>query len=336
MEMEWDCIVVGGGAAGLSAALVLGRARRRTLVVDEGKQSNLAAHGIGGLLGHDGRPPARLYEAGRAELAAYPTVQVRRGTVVTGTSDGEVHGGRFVLELADGSRERTRRVLLATGMEYRPPKIPGLDALWGRSAFHCPFCHGWEVRDQPLAVLARGERSLHAALLLRGWTDDVVVLTDGPAGLDATQRAQLAAADVTVDERPVAEFVSHAGELAAVKFTVGAQLARRGVLVATTLHQRSDLAAQLGVAAAPPGPVAVDAIAIDPFHRTSVPGVFAAGDLSAQMPQVAAAVAAGSLSAAAVVQSLLADDVGLPVPPASSPLPTQNRPTQKEDTHAHA
>jgi thioredoxin reductase len=212
-------------------------------------------------------------------------------------------------------------------MDYRPPQIPGLDALWGRSAFHCPFCHGWEMRDQPLAVLASGERSVHTALLLRGWTDDVVVLTNGPAGLDTVQRRQLAAADVAVDERPVAEFTSDAGELAAVEFADGTELARRGVLVATTLHQRSDLAAQLGVALVPPGPVVIDAVQVDPFHRTSVPGVFAAGDVSAQMPQVAAAIATGSLAATAVVQSLLADDVGLPIPKTS---------TQKENVHAHA
>ncbi|WP_051574619.1 NAD(P)/FAD-dependent oxidoreductase [Mycobacterium sp. URHB0044] len=327
MDIEWDCIVVGAGAAGLSAALVLGRARRRTLVVDEGKQSNLPAHGIGGLLGHDGRPPAQLYQAGRTELEAYPSVQIRTGTVVSGASDG----AGFVLELADGSRERTRRILLASGMEYRPPQIPGLDALWGRSAFHCPFCHGWEVRDQPLAVLASGERAVHSALLLRAWTDDVVVLANGPAGLDTAQLGQLGAANVAVDERRVAEFVSAAGELTAVKFADGTQLARRGVLVATTLHQRSDLAAQLGVRTAPAGPVVVDAVEIDPLHRTSVPGVFAAGDVSAQMPQVAAAVATGSLSAVAVVQSLLGDDVGLPV----LPWPTQTS-TRQEDAHAHA
>jgi thioredoxin reductase len=327
MDFEWDCIVVGAGAAGLSAALVLGRARRRTLVVDEGKQSNLPAPGIGGLLGHDRRPPAQLYQAGRAELAAYDGVEVRTGKVVAGATEG----AGFVVELADGSRERAKRILLASGMEYRPPQIPGLDALWGGSAFHCPFCHGWEMRDQPLAVLAAGDRAVHSALLLRGWTDDVVILADGPADLDTVQRGQLAAANVVVDERPVAEFLSEAGELTAVKFADGAQLARRGVLVATTLHQRSELAKQLGVATAPPGPVVVDAVEIDAFHRTSVPGVFAAGDISAQMPQVAAAIATGSLSAVAVVQSLLADDFGLPVPPFS----TQSS-TQKEDAHAVA
>ena len=193
----WDCIIVGGGAAGLSAGLVLGRARRRTLLVDAGAQSNLAAHGIGGLLGHDGRNPSELYDIGRRELSIYPSVEVRSGEVVA----GERSDGGFVLELADGSRERTRRVLLATGMDYRPPPLPGLDQLWGRSAFHCPFCHGWEMRDQPLGVLARGQRAVHSALLLRGWSDDIVVLTDGPDDMADDDRARLDAAGIAVDER---------------------------------------------------------------------------------------------------------------------------------------
>ncbi|MFN3002230.1 FAD-dependent oxidoreductase [Mycolicibacterium wolinskyi] len=307
MDKAWDCIVVGGGAAGLSAALVLGRARRRVLLVDAGNQSNLAAHGIGGLLGSDGRPPAELYAAGRAELAAYPTVEVRTGEVVRGEPG-------FVLELGDGTREHARAVLLATGMDYRPPGIPGLEPLWGRSVFHCPFCHGWELRDAPLAVVARGDRAVHSALLLRGWTDDLIVLTNGEGGLDDTQVKLLDAAGVGVDDRSIAQFHAEDGELAAVEFADGTRLPRRGALVATTLHQRSPLAAQLGAVAAP-GPVAMDALVVDGFGRTSVPGLFAAGDLSAQMPQVANAVAAGSQVGAAVVQSLLAEDFGLPVPP---------------------
>jgi thioredoxin reductase len=310
MDMVWDCIVVGGGAAGLSAGLVLGRARRRALVVDAGEQSNRPAHGIGGLLGHDGRSPAELYDIGRRELAPYPSVEVRTGVVVS----GERGDDGFVIELADGRRERTRRVLLAMGMEYRPPSLPGLAELWGRSVFHCPFCHGWEVRDQPLAVLANGERAVHASLLLRGWSDDVVLLTDGPAALDDDDRARLASAGIAVDERRVTELASRNGELAEVVFSDGTRLERRGLLVATTLHQRSRLADQLGVGFAEPTPVAENPIEVDALCRTTVPGVFAAGDLSAQMPQVATAVAAGSRAAAAVVQSLLSDDYGLPVP----------------------
>ncbi len=192
MDNTWDCIVVGGGAAGLSAALVLGRARRPTLVVDAGVQSNRVAHGIGGLLGHDGRPPAELYAAGRAELAAYPTVQVRSGEV----RGGDRQDGSFVMSLADGSREVARRVLLATGMDYRFPALPGIAERWGRSVFHCPFCHGWEVRDQPLAVLDGNATGVQRALLLRVWSDDVTLLTDGPAGLAADDAARLRAAGV--------------------------------------------------------------------------------------------------------------------------------------------
>jgi thioredoxin reductase len=310
MEMVWDCVVVGGGAAGLSAGLVLGRARRRTLVVDAGNQSNLAAHGIGGLLGHDGRPPGGLYEAGHRELSAYPTVEVRAGEVVGGTRVGD----GFELEMSEGRRERTRRVLLATGMDYRPPALPGLAELWGRSVFHCPFCHGWEVRDQPLAVLANGERAVHSALLLRGWSEDVVLLTGGPAELDGDDRSRLAAAGVVVDERAVAELASSNGELLAVVFSDGNRLARSGLLVATTLHQRSRLAEQLGIGFGESTPLAANPVAVDALCRTTVPGVFAAGDVSAQMPQVASAIATGSLAAASVVQSLLAEDVGLPVP----------------------
>jgi thioredoxin reductase len=301
MEKIWDCVIAGGGAAGLSAALVLGRARRTVLVVDAAAQSNLVAHGIGGLLGYDGVAPTQLYAQGRRELGAYPNVEIRDGEVITGaTSDGG-----FDLEMADGAVVQTRRVLLATGMRYEVPAVRGLAGLWGSSVFHCPFCHGWEVRDQPLAVLANGERAVHMATLLHNWSDDVVLLTDGPADLTDDHRRLLAQVGVTVDERLVAELSSSNGELAAVVFVDGANLARRGLLVASTLHQQSGLAAKLGVEFAAAGPVSAEPIAVDAMYRTSVPGVFAAGDVCAQMPQVAAAIAAGSAAATSVVASLL-------------------------------
>ena len=312
MNNEWECAVVGGGAAGLSAALVLGRARRRTLVIDAGEQSNRAAHGIGGLLGHDGRPPADLYADGRREFAQYPSVQVVDGLVTGATAHD---GPTFRLELADGSVHHAQRILLAGGMHYEAPDIPGLNDHWGRSVFHCPFCHGWEARDQALAVLADGDRAVHMALMLRGWTDDVVVVTNGPSGLDDDQYRALADAGVQVDERKIVEFASRDGALAAIVFADGDELKREGVLVASALRQRTDLATQLGVRIAPPGPAVVDAVKVDPMQRTSVPGVFAAGDVCAQMPQGAAAIAAGSAAAAAIVQSLLHDQFGLPVMP---------------------
>ncbi|KMO77529.1 pyridine nucleotide-disulfide oxidoreductase [Mycolicibacterium chubuense] len=304
MSERWDGVVIGGGAAGLSAALVLGRARKRTLVVDVGAQSNRAAHGIGGLLGFDGVPPAELYARGRDELARYPSVEVRDDEV----ADVTAHEGGFTIGLSDGGVERTRRVLLATGMHYRAPEVPGLEKFWGRSVFHCPFCHGWEVRDQPLAVLAAGERGVHMASLLRGWSDDVVLLTNGPAGLADADRNHLAARGIPVDERVVAGVSGSEGCLEEVVFADGTSLARRGLLVAGTLHQRTGLARDLGVAFAPPGPVSAEAIAVDAFWRTSVPGVYAAGDVCAQMPQVAGAIAAGSGAAVAIVGSLMEED----------------------------
>jgi len=309
MEKLWDCIVVGAGAAGLSAALVLGRARQRTLVVDAGGQSNRDAHGIGGLLGQDGRPPAAFYAAGRDELDAYPTVELRSGEVV----GGERHDSGFVLELGDGSREAARRVLLATGMDYRFPALPGIAERWGRSVFHCPFCHGWEVRNRPLGVLDRGAPGVQRALLLRVWSDDVTLLADGPAELDAEDVERLRAAGVTVDERRVAELRDPGSALTAVAFADGGEHPCAGLLVPVTLHQRSALAEQLGATASAPGPVAVDAIEDDPMFHTSVPGLFAAGDVSSQLlPSVANAVAAGSSAAGMIVHGLVSEAHGLP------------------------
>ena len=308
MEPTWDCIVVGAGAAGLSAALVLGRARRRTLVVDAGGQSNRAAHGIGGLLGHDGRPPGDLYAAGRDELAAYPTVELRAGEVV----GGERREPGFALELADGSRETTRRVLLATGMDYRFPVLPGIAERWGRSVFHCPFCHGWEVRDQRLGVLDRGAPGVQRALLLRVWSDDVTLLTDGPSDLEADDAERLRAAGVEVDERGVAGLRGPDSTLTSVVFANGDERRCAGLLVPVTLHQRSPLAEQLGAVAAAPGPVVADAVEVCPRFHTSAPGVFAAGDLSSQMPSVASAVAGGSGAAAMIVHDFVSEAHGLP------------------------
>lgn len=303
MDENWDCTVVGGGAAGLSAALVLGRARRRTLVIDAGRPSNAVAHGIGGLLGHDGRPPAELYAMGRAELAGYPTVEVRTGEVTGGRA---VDGG-FALELGDGTTEVTKRVLLASGMDYRRPDVPGAEERWGRSVFHCPFCHGWEVRDRALGVLDPGPMGAQRALMLTMWSDDVTLYTDGPADLAAEDAHRLHAAGIPVEERAVAGLAGPGDGLEAVELADGTTRPCGGLLLPVTLHQRSPLATELGAEALPPGPIAADAVQVDAMFATSVPGVFAAGDLGASMPSVANAVAAGSNAAAAVVHSLVAE-----------------------------
>jgi thioredoxin reductase len=294
MDDRWDCIVVGGGAAGLSAALVLGRARRRTLVVDAGQQSNRPSHGIGGMLGADGTPPAEFYDNARAEVGRYDAVTFRDASVTDGTREGD--DGDFVLTLDDGSTERARRVLLAPGMTYTLPDVRGLAERWGDSVFHCPFCHGYEHRDQALCVLDAGDGgAMHRALLLRNWSEDTTLLTNGPARLADDDRARLDAAGVAVDERPVAELRD-----GAIVFADGSERACGGLLVPVTLHQRSDLAERLGAQlSGEVTPLHAEAIVVKPTDALQ-----AAGDAAGMMPSVANAVSAGSTAASAIVGSL--------------------------------
>jgi thioredoxin reductase len=299
MTAEWDCVIVGGGAAGLSAGLVLGRARRRTLLLDVGGQSNRFAEGIGGLLGNDRRPPAEFYAAGRAELSAYADVELRELEAL----DGERRPGGFALRLADGAEIEARTVLLATGMDYRYPQVPGARERWGRSVFHCPFCHGWEVRGRELAVLGSDAMAVHRALLLRSWSGSVTLLSDG--GEVASEDAErLAAAGVEVDDRAVASLEGPGSDLTAVVFEDGSERALRGLLVGVTLHRRSELPDRLGATRAPASPLSADAIEVDAMGNTGVPGLYAAGDLLARAPSVPNAISSGHFAAAQVVNQL--------------------------------
>ncbi len=297
---ESDCVVVGGGAAGLSAALVLGRARQRTLLLDGGQQSNRVAEGIGGLLGSDRRPPAEFYAAGRAELAPYPSVEVRDVEAIDGAPGEEGFG----LELGDGSKVRARTVLLATGMDYRYPDLPGASERWGHSVFHCPFCHGWEVRDQPLAVFGHDEAAVHRALMLCNWSESVALLSNGAAELPDGARDRLARAGIEVDERPLAELHGEGRELSGIGFTDGSERACSGLLVPITLERRSPLPERLGARRTAPNLLGSDGVEVDATQNAGVPGLYAAGDLTPKAPSVAAAVASGALAAAGIVHAL--------------------------------
>jgi thioredoxin reductase len=299
MNNEWDCVIVGGGAAGLSGALVLGRARRRALLLDVGGQSNRVAEGIGGLLGNDQRPPAEFYAAGREEIAGYGSVELRDLAAVT----GERRDDGFALELADGTEITTANVLLATGMDYRYPEIPGASERWGHSVFHCPFCHGWEVRGKDLAVLGSDEGAVHRVLLLTSWSDSVALLTDGGELPDGAA-ALLAAAGVAVDDRKVASLEGPGSELSAVVFEDGSERPLGGLLVAVTLAARSELPYVLGATRAAANPLTEDGIEVDMTQNAGVPGVYAAGDLLQRMPSVPAAIYTGNFAAAAIVGAL--------------------------------
>jgi thioredoxin reductase len=274
MNTDWDCVIIGGGVAGLSAALVLGRARRRTLVLDRGGQSNRAAAHVGGLLGHEGTSPADLYRRAHEQLAGYDAVAIRDADAVDARADGD----GFAVALGDGGEVRSRALVLATGMDYEVPDVPGFSEHWGGGVFHCPFCHGWEVRDRPLVVYGDGETAEFQAALLRGWSADVtVVAPDEAAGLRAEH-----------------------GAVRAVVLRDGSEVPCEAVLVHAPLRRRDRLPERLGLALADDDLVAVDALA-----RTSVPGVYAAGDVAVAPQQVAIALGSGHLAGVAAVRELL-------------------------------
>jgi thioredoxin reductase len=275
VALDFDCVVVGGGVAGLSAALVLGRARRRTLVLDRGGQSNRASAHVGGLLGQDGTPPRELYELARAQVAAYEAVALRDAEAV----DARAEGDGFAVVLGDGGGEvRTRALVLATGMDYEVPDVPGFAELWGGAVFHCPFCHGWEVRDRPVVVYGAGEVADRQAALLAAWTDDVTVVDPGDV------------AGLRVED----------GALQALVRRDGSEVRCDAVLVHAPLRRRDALPERLGLALTDAGLVAVDGQA-----RTSVPGVYAAGDLAVAPQQVAIALGSGHLAGIVATRELL-------------------------------
>jgi thioredoxin reductase len=284
-----DAVIVGGGPAGLSAALVLGRARRRVLVVDDDRPANAVSQGVGGLLGHDRVKPENLRERGRRQLQEHANVAFRHGAVV----DVQRAEDGFVITTTAGPPVRTHALVLAHGLRYDPPPIPGIEALWGRSVFHCAFCDGWEVRDQPLAFQGSGVGAVRSALVLAGWSNDVVLCTDGapdPGG------ALLAEAGVRVRTEPIDQLAGHAGRLRQIEFSDGPAERRAALFVNTRRDQPNGLAAALGCELTEAGTIVTDA-----DGRTSVAGVYAAGDAAtAHSRSVANAIGTGSRVAHAV------------------------------------
>ncbi|QFU90571.1 NAD(P)/FAD-dependent oxidoreductase [Amycolatopsis sp. YIM 10] len=311
----YEVVVVGGGPAGLSAALTLGRARRSTLLLDQGTGRNAPAAAMHNFFLHDGDSPEHLRETGRRQLSAYPTVEIRDATVESATAADS----GFEVVLGAGETVRCHRLLLATGVRDELPAIPGIEALWGRSVFHCPYCHGYENTGQPVAVLGGTPDRALLALQLTRFTDDLVLCTDGPAELPPPLRSALADRGVPIRTEPVEGLETQTGALTGLRFSGGAPLARSAAFVKPLLRQRSDLAGRLGCTGFDDG-----TIEIDEFARTSTPGVFAAGDMCrrAGLPiplgAIALAVAAGMFAGAAVDQDLVFSDFHIPNPFAPS------------------
>ncbi|MEU7861054.1 NAD(P)/FAD-dependent oxidoreductase [Nonomuraea sp. NPDC049141] len=302
-----DAVVIGGSFAGLQAALTLGRACRRVVVIDDGRPRNAPAAHVHNFLGQHGSTPATLLEAGRAALGDYD-VALERDRVVR--IEHAPVGGRLYVTSRDGRVWQTRAVVLATGLVDELPDVPGVPELWGRDVVACPHCHGWEVRGEPLAQLSlRGmpQRGVDRALLLSRWSSEVVLLTDGDE-LDAAQRERLHAAGVAVQTQRVRRLVSHDGRLHSIEFADGTPLPVRAVFVVTRQRQQTDLAQQLGCRHTEAG-TAAGTVETDSAGRTSVPGVWATGTTT--VPALLAIGAAGHASTVAVAihNDLLEQDI---------------------------
>ncbi|MCU0626577.1 MAG: NAD(P)/FAD-dependent oxidoreductase [Gemmatimonadaceae bacterium] len=294
----FDAVVVGGGPAGLSAALVLGRARRRTLLAHAGPMRNAPADAAHYVFTRDGTPPKDLLQIGLAQLEPYGVVVENK--IVT---DAAAIGHSFVLTLGNGRRVESRRVVLAIGVEDILPDVEGMRELWGGGVFHCPYCHGWEVRNRPLAAYGKGDLGLALVTLLLGWTRDVVLFTDGPAGLSDSQRAQLARHGVPVREERIERLVGDGRHLREVILSGGETIARGGMLIRPPQRLRSDLAHRLGCPLREDGRVEADE-----FGKTPIAGVFVAGDAGPGMQSVGAAAASGATAAAFLNHGLLEEE----------------------------
>lgn len=318
MAMDtYDAAVIGGSWAGLSAAMQLARARRRVLVVDTGLPRNRFAHASHGFLGQDGGAPMAILETARAQLLAYPTVEFRHDEATNAEPAAGTPNGIFTVSLASSGRARARRLVLATGIVDELPDIPGLRERWGKTVLHCPYCHGYEVGDGRLGVLAVGESSMHHALLLPDWSGDVTLFTNGTFEPTADQRDALTSRGVRVEPRRVIALVGEGTDLAGVRVSgAGGEevVALDALFTASRTRMASPIAERLGCAFddGPFGPV----IRTDPRKETTVPGVFAAGDAARPTHNATWASSDGVTAGFAAHQSLAL--AGTPAAPASA------------------
>ncbi|UFJ39461.1 NAD(P)/FAD-dependent oxidoreductase [Brevibacillus humidisoli] len=290
-----DVVIIGAGPAGLNAALVLGRARKNVAVIDEGRPRNAVTREAHGFLTRDGISPSEFRRMAKEEISAYPSVSFVADTAVSiaGTD------GHFQITTAQGNTFTSKKLLFAVGMKDRPLDIPGLAEVYGKSAFVCPYCDGWELRDQPLVVIAKGGDAMHFAPLISGWTNRFTICTNGPDELTDTQREELRRHRVPVYESPIRSIDSDAGIVQQVVLEDGTTIPCRGIFFKPNLVTGSDLPRAIGCNITETGMVVVD-----DFGKTNVPGVYSAGDAALRLHQAIAAASMGAFAAAAINNEL--------------------------------
>lgn len=304
----WDTIIIGGGAAGLSAALMLGRARRRVLVIDSGAPRNRYADHMHAVLGHEGVEPTELLRIGRADASSFGVefLDASVARVSDGAPGADSDPTALTVTTGDDTVHTTRTVIVATGMTDRLPDIPGLAEYWGKSVLHCPYCHGWEVRDRRIGVLATGAASLHQVQLVRQWTDQVVLFAALIEPLDAATRTRLDARDIRIIDQSVTEVLSDGDTLTGVRLDDGTVIEIDAIFTGGAPEPHDRMLEPLGLHRAD-GPMG-NLIAVDTVGLTSNPSVWAAGNVVNPAANVPVAMGAGSFAGAAANAALVAQD----------------------------
>jgi thioredoxin reductase len=297
---DYDVVIVGGGPAGLNAALILGRCRRRVLLVDSGKPRNAVSRGVRGFLTRDGEPPLQMRRIGREQLRPYASVEVRDGEIC----EARCHGDWFEVREATGAWISARKLLLATGLLDDIPEIPGFVELYGRGVYPCPYCDGWEHRDRPIAIYGRGERCVGLALEMTLWSRDVVLLTDGPDELSEADRARLDAQGIPVIEEKIVRLEGDGSRLRRIDLEGREPLEREAIFLNYGEREGSDLIRMVGCELTDKGTVETRS-----YERTNVRGFYVAGDASHRVQFAIVAAAEGAMAAFAINNELLNEDL---------------------------
>jgi thioredoxin reductase len=298
VDPKYDVIIVGGGPAGMSAALMLGRCRRRVLVLDSGHYRNYASEAMHGYLTRDGAHPAEIRRIAREESEKYGIeMRCAKATHSRKESDG------FVVELEAGDPCSCRRLVLATGVVDKLPPVEGIDQFYGKSVHHCPYCDAWEHQDQPMAVYGKGKLGMGLAMSLKTWTREVVLCTNGPSGLSLPARRKLADLEIGLRTTKIARVEGEGGHLHRIVFEKGDAVPCSAMFFNTGQRQSCDLAGQFGCSLTPRG-----AIRTNRWERTNVAGVYAVGDCARNVQWVVVAAAQGAIAAEAINMELQEED----------------------------